>query len=136
MLFLAVALATAATVSAEAKHQSLRTRTDTVKATGAVSTLADGDTADGFAYVNFYAAAGCAGPIVASTGKPTNKCIISYNDFSSDAPTGSTKVTCNNGKPQVGTLRHVLHILLIVLAGPSDVFRHLLRRRSYSVASI
>ena len=98
MLFLAVALATAATVSAEAKHQSLRTRTGVAKATGAVSTLDTGDTANGFAYVNFYAAAGCTGDIVASTGKPTNKCIISYSDFNSSTPTGSTKVTCNSGK--------------------------------------
>jgi len=100
MLFLAVALATAAAASAEAKHQSLRTRTDNVKdvkATSTVSTLATGDTADGFAYVNYYGEAGCAGPIVASQGRPTNKCILLYDDYDSATPTGSTKITCNNG---------------------------------------
>ena len=53
---------------------------------------------DGFVYTNFYGQQNCAGPVVAAAGHPTNKCIVTYQDYDNATPTGSVIYTCNGGK--------------------------------------
>ena len=53
---------------------------------------------NGFAYVNFYSEKSCSGDIIAVAGKPTNVCIVAYEDDTSATPTGSYKYTCNAGE--------------------------------------
>jgi hypothetical protein len=52
----------------------------------------------GYLYVNFYHDKGCTGEIVAVTGRPTDTCLVAYEDATSTTPTGSYKFTCYGGR--------------------------------------
>ena len=52
----------------------------------------------GFVYVNLYESSGCSGPIAAVTGRPTETCLVAYEDSNSATATGSYMFTCYGGK--------------------------------------
>lgn len=52
----------------------------------------------GYVYANFYTGKGCTGDIVAVTGRPTDTCLVAYEDGTTAEPTGSYMFTCSGGK--------------------------------------
>ena len=95
MFFWAVAIATAASCTAEAEDLfGAYFKSETPVTSNLRSLQAVPASADGFVYANFYGAAGCSGPVIAASGRLTNQCIISYDDHNSSVATGSYKYTC------------------------------------------
>lgn len=98
MFFWAVAIATAASCTAEAEDLfGAYFKSSTPVTSNLRSLQAVPSSADGFVYANFYGAAGCAGPVIAASGRLTNQCIIAYEDHNSSVATGSYKYTCADG---------------------------------------
>mmetsp|Transcript_125656 Transcript_125656/g.246258 ORF Transcript_125656/g.246258 Transcript_125656/m.246258 type:complete len:739 (+) Transcript_125656:70-2286(+) len=63
-----------------------------------VDTLDDDEVySNGFTYVNFYDQTACGGNIVAVAGRPTNVCLLAYENTTSSEPTGSYIYSCNSG---------------------------------------
>lgn len=51
----------------------------------------------GFLYANFYADHGCSGEVIAVAGRPTDTCLVAYEDATTAEPTGSYKFSCSGG---------------------------------------
>lgn len=51
----------------------------------------------GFLYANFYSGQGCQGEILAVVGRPTETCLVAYEDATTSEPSGSYKFTCSGG---------------------------------------
>lgn len=50
---------------------------------------------NGFVYVNVYDDNTCDGNIISVSGRPTNVCLLAYEDASSAEPTGSYRYSCD-----------------------------------------
>jgi hypothetical protein len=67
-----------------------------------VDTLDDAEIYNnGFVYVNVYDSNACQGNIVSVSGRPTNVCLMAYEDTSSAEPTGSYRYSCSSGDLRV-----------------------------------
>lgn len=50
---------------------------------------------NGFVYVNVYDDNACNGNVISVSGRPTNVCLLAYEDESSATPTGSYRYSCD-----------------------------------------